>query len=524
MTLMARARNSGVGMPFKVVSGAGVGAAAVFVGLSLAGPQALGVANADTAATDSTSVSAGPADPSAVSARSAAGRGGRGVKPSGSTGSRVRPRASADVTSAQQTPVVEAARRSVRGSVSVRSVAAVADRRKSASVRSAAAAASGLQPESTSAEWARSAGRGDKAAVGVAINALVVGHSATDVAVSVPEVPAATASAVAGRTYVRAVPSRSQGEVTDSTAAGFATVPDHVQYLVESFSRRIADSLHSFFDSATNWLATVPEGPVTDFLSGALLLARRTLLPTGYDLGVSAYNPPTEIAPDFPTEGCQGGSSGMCFYNWYDVATNYSDAGRNIRLGPVLRGTNGAVFTGQGGVGTSDGVKGIITNMTNQPIVVATTFVMGPVNPIPKKAMAILLPNDWMPYQLNESTLDFYAINLTTYKPNRLPEPSPQTGRAQLYLKDPFFGTASANFFANGQSKGDFSPREGEVVNFVGDGYDTGDIRLTVRRLEDGSWDIPTSAAYLHRYYRPPDNNKDWAIFNIDIKRLPNVN
>ena len=494
-----------------ISSGVRVGAAAFVVGLSLVGPQAVGVAAADSSDAAAVSADVAPSAGPARAERSAAVRAARG------------PRSAAGVVS-PAAPADGAAVRVGRASASVRSVAAVADRRKSASVRSAAAAASGLQPESTSAEWARSAGRGDKAAVGAAINALGGGHSATDVAVSVPEVPAATASAVAGRTYVRAVPSRSQGEVTDSTAAGFATVPDHVQYLVESFSRRIADSLHSFFDSATNWLATVPEGPVTDFLSGALLLARRTLLPTGYDLGVSAYNPPTEIAPDFPTEGCQGGSSGMCFYNWYDVATNYSDAGRNIRLGPVLRGTNGAVFTGQGGVGTSDGVKGIITNMTNQPIVVATTFVMGPINPIPKKAMAILLPNDWMPYQLNESTLDFYAINLTTYKPNRLPEPSPQTGLAQLYLKDPFFGTASANFFANGQSKGDFSPREGEVVNFVGDGYDTGDIRLTVRRLEDGSWDIPTSAAYLHRYYRPPDNNKDWAIFNIDIKRLPNVN
>ena len=60
---MAFARNSGIGMSFKVVSGAGVGAAAVVVGLSLAGPQALGVANADTSAADSTSVSAGRQTP-----------------------------------------------------------------------------------------------------------------------------------------------------------------------------------------------------------------------------------------------------------------------------------------------------------------------------------------------------------------------------------------------------------------------------------------------------------------------------
>ena len=121
-------------------SGVRVGAAAFVVGLSLAGPQALGVANADTSAADSTSVSAGPTEPSVVTgqtsslARPAASRGGRGVKPSESVVSGVRPRASADVTSVRQIPAGEAARRSVRGSVSVRPVAAVADRRNSVAV------------------------------------------------------------------------------------------------------------------------------------------------------------------------------------------------------------------------------------------------------------------------------------------------------------------------------------------------------------------------------------------------------
>jgi len=123
-----------------VTSGVRVGAAAFVVGLSLAGPQALGVANADTAATDSASVSAGPAEPGAVSgdqsspSRAAAGRGGRSVESTGSTVSRVGPLASADVTSVRQTPAGEAARRSVRGSVSVKPVAAVADRRKAVAV------------------------------------------------------------------------------------------------------------------------------------------------------------------------------------------------------------------------------------------------------------------------------------------------------------------------------------------------------------------------------------------------------
>ena len=229
-------------MPFKVVSGAGVGAAAFVVGLALAGPQALGVASADTAAADSTAVSA---EPGAVSgdegspARSAAGRGGRGVKPSESTGSRVGPRASADATSARQTPAGEAARRSVRGSVSARPVAAVADRRNSVAVTPPGLA--GSVPSAPSVP--------------------VVMSGVPEVAVPVPSAAAVVADPAR-------VPARAQRGVSTRAAV---RPPDLTSVAT------VNAQINSGFDSLANLLTGLPQGPVADFLGGALLLARRSL-------------------------------------------------------------------------------------------------------------------------------------------------------------------------------------------------------------------------------------------------------
>ena len=262
---MARARNSGVGMPFKVVSGAGVGAAAVVVGLSLAGPQALGVANADTAATDSTSVSAGPADPSAVSARSAVGRGGRGVKPSGSTGSRVRPRASADVTSAQQTPVVEAARRSVRGSVP--SVPNVVSGVPELAVAVPSAAAVVADP-------ARVAARAQR---GAATRAAVAGAG---VSATVPDGLQNVVEYVSGN-ILDSLHKSTARVVTTATAAAVVVAGPSSPAPVESGETtvfgKINAAINGVFDSVTNVINALPLGVFGDFLTGALQLVRRSL-------------------------------------------------------------------------------------------------------------------------------------------------------------------------------------------------------------------------------------------------------
>ena len=237
-------------------SGVRIGAAAVVVGLSLAGPQALGVASADTAAADSKSVSAEPAEPGAVSgdegspARSAAGRGGRGVKPFESTVSRVGPRASADATSARQTPVVEAVRRSVRGSVSARPVAAVADRRKSVAVTPSGFGAPVLSVPSV-----------------------------PDVVSGVPEVAVAVPSAAAVVADAARVPGRAERGAAVRVAVQPATPP---------VMQALNTAITNLFDSTATWLSDLPASPARDLISGALLLVRRTLfnqLPTARPCG-----------------------------------------------------------------------------------------------------------------------------------------------------------------------------------------------------------------------------------------------
>jgi hypothetical protein len=292
------------------------------------------------------------------------------------------------------------------------------------------------------------------------------------------------------------------------------------------------DSLHSFFDSASTWLATLPEGPVTDFLGGALLLARRTVLPSGpnpfgsgYDSSVGndkpwpePYNPPTEPAPDFPTNRQNP-------TNWYKVEDVVNNAGDVRRLGPVLRGTSGAVFFGPvGGGWPDDGVKGIITNMSGQPIVVETQRLDANSGSYDRN-YAIMLPNDWMPYMINDAKLKIYGINLFKYNPKDLPQPVSPRDTAELYLLDPYLAFSDPYVTYAFAGKGGRVPLdEGQIVNLAGDGYRYSDFRVTVRRLQDYSWTVPVSEAYKKRYpYSPDDFSKrDWAIFNIEIREALN--
>ncbi|MEI7914527.1 MAG: hypothetical protein WCH82_07250 [Mycobacteriaceae bacterium] len=510
--------------------GVRVGAAAFVVGLSLAGPQAVGVAAADSADADGGAASVSedaPGSPVRV---------GRAVPPrlSAVNGARRGGVAPDSVSLGTPTPAAVAPTRLGRAS---------------ASVKSAAASPSRMQSGSTSG--ARVAGGGAAAVVGGASGVGDSRLSAAAVSVGVAAVPAAAAAsaAVAGAD-VSGVASRLQSEVAAGTPGDSVTVPEDVQYVVESVSGNILDSLHNFFDSASTWLATLPGGPVRDFLGGALLLVRRTLLPSGpnpfvsgfdssvgtydpsvgtydpsvgtydpsvgtYDSSVGTYNPPTEPAPNFDSE----------YYRWYDVQTVNIRSGEQSRLGPVLRGTSGAVFAGKNGYKwNDDGVKGIITNLTGQPIVVEASYDMDYRERFQDiTSYAILLPNDWMPYRINNASMKFYGINLNTYKPENLPQPVAYTYAAELLLYDPFFWGSKpyVNFSAAGKSKGDYYFNEGKVVNFVGDGYDKNDIQVTVRRLKDRSWTASVSEAYRKRY--GVEINNDWAIFNIEIRSLPSV-
>jgi len=425
-------------------SGVRVGAAAFAVGLWLAGPQALGVANADTAAADSTSVSAGPTEPGAVSgnegsrARSAAGRVGRGVKPSESTVSGVRPLASVAVTSVRQIPAGEAARRSVRASVSVKPAAAV--------------------PE---------------------------------VAVAVPS----AAAVVADPAWV---PARAQRGAAVREAPLFDA------------SQEVLVALHNFFDTSLDWVETLPGGPVTDFLSGALLLTRHTLLHDGAGFGASSGGVDGQTVCG--ERGCRyvsAISAQMQGQGWYHNASGYQlDTGQPR---PTILGTSGAPIISKWiGEYSDDGVQGMITNKTADPIVVMVGTGYGVSDKYPK---AILLPNDWMPYQLNvEGNIYIYS-----YSGDASPDPYPYSSAyVTVTLRDTFIGRPDVSFQGpSGYFRAPRSFSEGDVRTYTDTGFD-----LWVRREHDG-WYVRTSQEYVDLFGNPNQpETSDWAIFNINVLKL----
>jgi len=276
--------------------------------------------------------------------------------------------------------------------------------------------------------------------------------------------------------------------------------------------------LHNLFDTARTWVETLPGGPVTDFLSGALLLTRRTLFPNGDTVGNVTANLPTEPPPGFDT------GTNM----WYQST-------------PTLRGTAGAPLLGsywQTGFPfryQHDGVQGMITNKTNEPIVVRASQSCGfnryCTTEDKRPPQAILLPNDWMPYQLDESGyLSFFAYDGYS----AIPDP---TGKsvAEIYFRDSFllFEQPDAQFFV--QLDGPRNWAETGPMYFIDKDrpvwtggrryYDEGEAHVEsyggfsfwVRREHDG-WYVRTSQAYLDRYGNPnPSETRDWAIFNINV-------
>ena len=237
---MVFVRNSGVGMPFKVVSGAGVGAAAVIVGLSLAGPQALGVASADS--TDVGSVSVGAAD-------AAAGNQSERAK-------------SSALRSAGRHAATSAVDRTESASKSPNGAAAL----KVPVGRSRSTAGRSLQPSSAKV----SAVIASAAATTRTMDDLSVVSDLIGVADS-PDAAASKASSTRVRPDTRFAAKPSLG------------VP--VAVLLDQQVSRAQASVRQFFDVADQWLAGLPANPVTDFLSGALLLVRRNVIP---DVAVSS--------------------------------------------------------------------------------------------------------------------------------------------------------------------------------------------------------------------------------------------
>ena len=234
-------------------SGVRVGAVAFAVGLSLAGPQAVGVAAADSSDASSVSAGADPGAGPARAARSAAVRSARGA------------RSAAGVSA--QTPDADSALGAVRGSASVKPAAAVADRRRSHATLTVGS--------------------------GAAVRSLV------DPAPDVPEVAAAALpSAAAVAVDPARVPARAQ-----RAAAARATV---TPVLTGDVVATVGFAVEHFMDTVGLWLRGFPANPITDFLSGALWLVRRSLFPTGNGVGLGGVPEGLDGSDCVAAKDCSG--------------------------------------------------------------------------------------------------------------------------------------------------------------------------------------------------------------------------
>jgi uncharacterized protein YjbI with pentapeptide repeats len=102
--------------------------------------------------------------------------------------------------------------------------------------------------------------------------------SVLDVAPSLPEVAAALPSAAAVAVDPARVPARAQ-----RGAAPRVTVPP---VLTGDVVATVGFAIERFLDTSVLWLSGLPSNPITDFLTGALWLVRRTLFPVGAGVGL----------------------------------------------------------------------------------------------------------------------------------------------------------------------------------------------------------------------------------------------
>ncbi|MEI7914141.1 MAG: Ig-like domain-containing protein [Mycobacteriaceae bacterium] len=213
-----------------------VGAAAVALGLSLAGPQALGVATADTGDTDAAA---------AASARP----------------QRVAPRGVGPEARAARVSGAAAAASGARSDVVVRGPRASAAR--TAVVISAPVAASSDSTPAAAPVVAARVAQVPAAAVSVPA-AVVPGRSASSVNA---DVPSAASSGLGDW---------AQG-VADTVALFQYEVQTVLADPVGSIQAVIDTGVNTVFDTLDQWLSSLPANPITDYLSGALLLVRRSL-------------------------------------------------------------------------------------------------------------------------------------------------------------------------------------------------------------------------------------------------------
>lgn len=240
-----------------------VGAAAMALGLSLAAPQAVGVATAEAPEQDAGPVSAGPAAPDGVDGADSQHQAAPGKSRAGRSGD-----------AAGTRPDSPGPRSAAAGTGGGASTATTGEPRQSTSPSGAVRPARHRPDEDQPSDGLS----GSVGPVSQPPSATVTG----------PATPAA-------------------GSSTSTTAAGMpvslplppaTAVPADLAGPVA----RMGAAVTGFFDSATTWVSQFPRNPVTEFLQGALLLVRRSLLGFIAAIGSAAAGAQTSAASPYLSE------------------------------------------------------------------------------------------------------------------------------------------------------------------------------------------------------------------------------
>jgi hypothetical protein len=251
----------------KTKTAARVGAAAVALGLSLAGPQAMGIASADSPDTDSASVSGVTAPSKAstarepVARRSAPERTGRASASSARRGAQ-----SVEPDVAAVPPAVEVA--------DVSQPVTATGRGQSGLLAPDAFVDSGLpDPAATAVVESRRSS--------LPVLAAVDTLAADPVGSSQPTPAAATendaAPPVGGEAMAEASTAMASLPTPPALAAASIPEPPAATATPSGVLWDINTAVVSVFDATQNWLAALPANPFSDLLEGALLLVRRSL-------------------------------------------------------------------------------------------------------------------------------------------------------------------------------------------------------------------------------------------------------
>ena len=224
--------------------GTRIGAAAFVLGLSLAGPNAAGVASADTSDAESGAVATGAAagDTGANPHTGTPKRAASTASGSDARGSRPRPAASAEAPVTAGTP--------------------------RASVSTAGAVAPAGSPERAtpagSPERATPAGSPKRT-----MPATVTATVRQPAAAGTPAAAAATSEIAIAIAPTAGTGPGPMAAVMPAHGTAAAAMANSVAVMTAAVGR--------FVDTASHWISTLPHNPIADFLQGALLLVRRAL-------------------------------------------------------------------------------------------------------------------------------------------------------------------------------------------------------------------------------------------------------